>query len=106
MLADTPWTFPFWLAWALLSLIAPLLLVAIIVLSSLRATRYVGLRMLLFGVGGAVVGCAGDVALAMLASEPLSQSNAMGWLVAAAGGFSLFAISAGVIARPSLRAKV
>ena len=62
--------------------------------------------MLFFGILGALVACAGDVALAMLAREPLSQSTAMGWLFAAAGGFSLFAISAGVIARPSLRAKV
>src|SRR5438045_1287887 len=106
MLADTPWTFPFFLAWAPLSLVAPLLLVAIAVLSSLRATRYVGLRMLLLGLLGAVVGCAGDVALAFFARESLSQSTAMGWVFAAAGGFSLFAIPAGVVALAGLRAKV
>jgi len=105
MLADTPWTFPFVLGWMLLSIISPLVLVVAFVLSGFRATRRIGLRMLFFGVGGALFGCAGDAALAMWAGEPLSQSTAMGWLVAVAGGFSLFAVSAGVVAG-TLRARV
>jgi hypothetical protein len=105
IVADTPWTFPLWLTWALLSVVAPLLLVIAMVLAALRSTRSIGLRMLSLGFLGALVGCAADVALAMLAGESLSQSTAVGWLFAAAGGFPLFAVPAGVIARASLHAK-
>ena|SRR5437762_2107700 len=95
MLADTPWMFPFWFAWVILSLIAPLLLIAIVVLSCLRTTRHIGLKILFFGLLGAEVACIADVALARLAREPLSQSIAIGWMFAAAGDFSLFPILQG-----------
>ena len=88
-----------------MSIVSPLVLVVAFVLSGFRATRRIGFRMLFFGVVGALFGCAGDAALAMWTGEPLSQSTAMGWLVAIAGGFSLFAGSAGVVAGAS-RARV
>ena len=97
MLAETPWTFPFVLAWATLSLIAPLLLVLILVLLAFRSTRGIGLRILFLGVVGALFGCMGDLLLALWAGERLSQSTAIGWLFASSGGFSLFAIPAGVL---------
>jgi hypothetical protein len=105
MLADTPWTFPFVLGWMLLSVIAPLLLVVVLVLSSLRATRRIGLWMLFFGVVGALFGCIGDAALAVWVGERLSQSTVIGWLFAAGGGFSLFAIPAGVVTGTSLHTR-
>src|SRR5262245_22821813 len=103
MLADTPWAFPLWFGWAVLSLIVPVLFIAAVVLSSLRATRMLGFKMLLLGIVGAVIGCIGDFGLAMMARESLTESTAMGWCFAAAGGFSLFAIFAGVLTYASLR---
>jgi hypothetical protein len=105
MLADTPWTFPLFLAWATLSLIAPLLLAVILVLSAFRSTRGVGLRILFFGVVGAIFGCIGEFALGLWVREGLSQSTAIGRLFASAGSFSLLDIPAGIVVLASFRKK-
>jgi ABC-type tungstate transport system substrate-binding protein len=56
ILADTPWTFPFWFAWMLLSVLAPFVFLAAAVLATFRVTRRIGLAMLIGGVIGSLCG--------------------------------------------------
>jgi hypothetical protein len=97
-LADTPWTFPFWFGWTLLSVFAPFLLLAAVVLATLSVTRRIGLSMLLGGIVGSLFGALGDFGLMTAVGERLSQTTFSGWLFAVAGGFSLISIPAGLFA--------
>ena len=97
-LADTPWTFPFWFAWILLSIFAPILFLAAVVLATLSVTRRIGFSMLLGGIVGSLCGALGDFGLMIVVGEHLSQTTFSGWLFAIAGGFSLISIPAGAFA--------
>jgi hypothetical protein len=101
MLADTPWTFPFVFAWIILSIIAPLVLITAVVLAILPTTRHVGVVMLMGGMTGALLGCLGDVGLALSIGEHLADTTLSGWLFAAAGGFSLFGTATTLFAKRS-----
>jgi len=97
ILADTPWTFPFWFAWMLLSFEAPFVFLAAAVLATLCVTRRVGFAMLIGGVIGSLCGVLGDLTLMIAVGEHLSQTTLFGWLLAAAGGFSLISVAAGAV---------
>jgi hypothetical protein len=102
ILADTPWTFPFFFAWVLLSLCAPVLLLAALVLAAVGVTRRIGFAILLGGLAGSLCGALGDLGLALALGEHQSQSTLGGWLFAIAGGFSLIGIPAGAFAAARL----
>ena len=105
-LADTPWTFPFWFGWVILSVFAPILFLAAVVLAALSATRRIGFSMLLGGVVGSLFGALGDFGLMTAVGEHLSETTFSGWLFAIAGGFSLISIPAGVFAAVRLNTRV
>ena len=98
ILADTPWTFPFVLAWMLLSVIAPVVFAVTAVLVVRRVTRRIGLVMLFGGAVGSLCGVLGDLGFMVAVGEHLSQTTLAGWLFAIAGGFSLLSIPVGVFA--------
>jgi hypothetical protein len=98
ILADTPWTFPFVLAWMLLSVIAPIVFLTAAVLVALRITRRIGFAMLIGGIVGSLCGALGDLGLMLAVGEHLSQTTFAGWLFAVAGGFSLISIPVGAFA--------
>jgi hypothetical protein len=102
ILADTPWTFPFWFAWALLSIFAPILFLAALVLAAVGVTRRIGFAILLGGLAGSLCAAIGDLGLMVAVGEHLSQTTLGGWLFAIAGGFSLIGIPAGAFAAARL----
>ncbi len=101
--ADTPWTFPFWFAWMLLSVLAPFVFLGAAVLATLRATRRIGFAMLIGGVFGSLCGVLGDLTLMIAVREHLSETTLVGWLFAAAGGFSLMSVAAGAFTAARLQ---
>ena len=103
ILADTPWTFPFWFAWMLLSVEVPFVFLAAAVLATVRVTRRVGFAMVIGGVIGSLCGVLGDLTLMIAVGEHLSQTTLVGWLFAAAGGFSLISVAAGAFTAARLQ---
>jgi len=103
ILADTPWTFPFWFAWMLLSVEAPFVFLAAAVLATLRVTRRIGFAILIGGVIGSLCGVLGDLTLTIAVHEHLSQTTLVEWLFAAAGGFSLISVAAGALTADRLQ---
>ena len=103
ILADTPWTFPFWFAWMLLSVLAPVVLLAAAVLAVLRVTRRIGFAMLIGGAIGSLCGALGDLVLMIVVHEHVSQTAVVEWIFAAAGGFSLISVSAGALTAARLQ---
>jgi len=81
----------------LLSVEAPFVFLAAAVLATLCVTRRVGFAMLIGGVIGSLCGVLGDLTLMIAVGEHLSQTTLFGWLLAAAGGFSLISVAAGAV---------
>jgi Na+/phosphate symporter len=97
MLASTPPTFLFVLAWVILSSVAPVAFVVAVILTICSATRQIGVTALLAGFLGAALGTIGDGVICIILVGNISHIGAIDWTFAALGGFSLFSIPATLI---------
>jgi hypothetical protein len=99
ILADTPWTFPFWFAWALLSIFAPILFLAALVLAAVGVTRRIGFAILLGGLAGSLCAAIGDLGLMVAVGEHLSQTTLGGLAFCDRGRLFSYRHSGGSICR-------